>query len=248
MVFWFAEGLGREETCASHQLEDPRSFFTCALPLFALSLKVCTQSLQLSFSFSPPSQEVLKLSYISKTKVEQGFLIRPTEKRLPWSLCDSGNFCCFGQESCVPQHWESSVQCQFDVMFSNPAAWNENCRLCFSHNWILFVVTSSTYWKCVKDCTLTARFCWGAQVCPSSKVSVAQPSNKQGWRRQPHCWGPHCCLGSPSDQHISLSPFLSETWKPHCSSSSRKSWKFLRGQRTPMLGRQGNNTDRMGFF
>lgn len=51
--------------------------------LFGPSLKVCTQNLQLSFAFSPLSQEVLKLSYLSKTKVEQcvkGFSIRPTEK------------------------------------------------------------------------------------------------------------------------------------------------------------------------
>lgn len=81
--------------------------------LCPFSQGVCPQNLQIPFSFSSLSQGVLKLSYISKTKVEQwcvkGFLIRPAEKYLPRSLCESGNFSYFKQENFVPQHWKNSV-------------------------------------------------------------------------------------------------------------------------------------------
>lgn len=121
---------------------------------------VCPQNLQLSFSSSPLSQEVLKLSCISKTKAEQwcvkGFLIRPTEKYLPWFLCESGNFSRSKQENFVPQHWKNSEWCQFDATFWNPTDWNENCLLGFGQNWILCVAMLSIYWKFVKDCVLSS--------------------------------------------------------------------------------------------
>lgn len=141
------------------------------------------------------------------------------------------------------QHWKNSVYCQFDAMFWNPTDWNENCRLYFSQNWILFVVTSSIYWEFVKDS------CWArvlpARTCLVQSVGLCQSQghNHTGERRgQPQCCSLTAAWALPVVNIFIYPPFLSENWKPHCSFSSRNSYKFIGSQRTPMLGRQGRNT------
>lgn len=79
LLFVVCRGAGWEESCASHQLEGPRSCSACPVPLSALFKGLHTKPAAALFSLLPLSQEVLELSYISQTKVEQGILVRPAE-------------------------------------------------------------------------------------------------------------------------------------------------------------------------